>query len=422
MSSRTSLDHPAPGPAEGGYADGFGLVARRFAAQLASDADDREIGAALSVYHRGRPVVDLWGGMADVQSGRPWQRDTRIVLFSVTKGLAAMAFAMLDDRGKLAWDEPVADVWPGFAAAGKGAMTLRTLLNHRGGLAYLDAPLTLDDCSRPEAAGKVLAALEGQRPSWVPGQDQGYHALTFGLYAQEIFRRLAGETIGSFLQRELFDPLAADVRLGTPADLDDRFATLYPPPIPSRVSRMVGKLAVDPLSPEARILRAGLGGDATGRRAFSNPSPGRAGILAYNALPVRRAELAWASATGSADGLARAYLPFAGLGEHEGRRYLRAATIEPVMRRQGWSERDRVLQKPVGWSQGFLKEERYLFCPHSESFGHAGMGGALGWCDPVSGISFGYAMNRMDWRVRSPRVLALCRALYECEPLLASKL
>ena len=82
-----------------------------------------------------------------------------------------------------------------------------------------------------------------------------------------------------------------------------------------------------------------------------------------------------------------------------------------------WSNRDRVLQKPLGWSRGFLKEQRHLFSPNAESFGHAGMGGALGWCDPVEGLTFGYVMNHMDWRVRSPRCLALCRALYQSPAL-----
>ncbi len=132
---------------------------------------------------------------------------------------------------------------------------------------------------------------------------------------------------------------------------------------------------------------------------------------------MRRAQLAWASATGTAHGVARAYLPFASGGAFEGRRFLKASTLEPVYRRQGWSARDAVLQKPLGWSQGFLKEETRLFSPNEASFGHAGLGGALGWCDPVAEVTIGYAMNRLDPHVRSPRALALCRALYSCEPL-----
>jgi CubicO group peptidase (beta-lactamase class C family) len=144
--------------------------------------------------------------------------------------------------------------------------------------------------------------------------------------------------------------------------------------------------------------------------------------VAYNQAPAIRAELAWGGATGSARGVARAYLPFASGGTHEGRSYLKSDTLAPVYARQGWSERDRVLCKPLGWSNGFLKEERHIFSPNPESFGHAGMGGALGWADPVEELAIGYVMNRMDWRVRSKRTLELTRALYDCEALARPRL
>lgn len=410
-----SFTHPAPYPAHGGYEPGFAPVARCFAEQLASR---EEIGAALSIHHRGRCVVDLFGGLADAEERRPWRHDTRAVVFSVTKGVAAMAMHLLADRGLLDWDAPVATYWPGFARAGKEAITVRTLLNHRGGLAYLDAPLNLADCVDRACHDRVLEALEAQRPAWRPGEEQGYHALTFGLYVRELFERVAGEGMGAFLRRELLEPLGSDVFLGTPASEDHRVATLYPPPTASRVGRMIGAAVMMPRSNEARVARATLRRDSIGRRAFLNPSAGPEGLSAYNGVPVRRAELAWASATASAHGLSRAYLPFASGGVHDGRRYLRAETIAPVHARQSWSWEDHVLRKPLGWSQGFLKEERHLFSPTPASFGHAGMGGALGWCDPVHEITFGYVLNRMDWRVRSPRAVALCRALYECDPLL----
>ncbi len=409
-----ALDNPAPHPARGSYADGFALVAQRFAAQLASG---EELGAALSVYQHGRPIVELWGGTADVARATPWERDTRIVLFSVTKGLMAMAMHLLADRGLLDWDAPVADYWPGFANAGKRAITVRALLNHRGGLPYLEQAFTLDQIADPTRAEEVNAALERQRPEWSPGERQGYHAITYGLYARALFERITGESPGAYLSREVFAPLGSDVRLGTPAAFDSRHASLYGPSTGARLLRMVGVTLLTPEAPEAIIARDVVKRHSIARRAFANPAVGREGVLAYNSPLVRRAELAWASATGSADGVARAYLPFANEGSHDGKRYLRAATLEPVYARQSWAERDAVLQKPLGWSQGFLKEQRHMFCPNRESFGHAGMGGALGWADPVAKVSFGYVMNRMDWRVRSPRVLSLCRALYECEAL-----
>jgi CubicO group peptidase (beta-lactamase class C family) len=130
---------------------------------------------------------------------------------------------------------------------------------------------------------------------------------------------------------------------------------------------------------------------------------------------VRRAALAWASATASARGLARAYVPWSVGGAWEGRQWVKPETIAPLLPRQGWAAPDRVLGKPLGWSQGFLKEETTVFSPNPESFGHSGIGGTLGWCDPKAQLAIGYVMNRSDWRVRSPRALALCKALYRCE-------
>lgn len=405
-------------PARGSYAEGYAPVARTFAAQLASGA---EIGAALSIYRDGRPVVDLWGGWADRERQRPWERDSRIVVFSVTKGFAAMALALLTDRGLLDLDAPVGAYWPGFAREGKEGIDVRTLLGHRAGLPYLDTKLTLDDCVDPARASFVREALETQRPAWAPGTKQGYHALTFGLYATELFERAAGEPMAPFLRRELLEPLGSDVHLGAPPELDRLNATLYPTPTPARIRHMASAALLHPDTTEGRATRALLARSSISRRTFTNPAMGKAGVQAYATPPVSRANLAWASATASADGVARAYLPFAGGGSHGGRRYLKEATLAPLHRRQSWSERDLVLQKPVGWSAGFLKEERHLFSPNPESFGHSGVGGPLGWADPVDRVAFGYTLNRADWRIRSPRAIALCRALYESPAVLAGR-
>ncbi|MBM4358959.1 MAG: beta-lactamase family protein [Deltaproteobacteria bacterium] len=410
----------APFPARGSYADGFEPVARIFAAQLASG---EERGAAFAVYQHGRRVVHLWGGDAHAPRGRAWEPDTRVVVYSVTKGLAAMGLALLADRGRLAWDAPVASAWPAFAARGKERVTFRDLFNHRAGLAVLDERFSLAECADPATRPRLVAALAGQRPR---GAQQAYHATTFGMYASEVFELLAGEPLGPFLTRELFAPLGADVALGTSPEDDARVATVFEPSMRERAVAMaragLARLRGEAHGPwtEGRIARALLARDSLVRGAFGNPRVGR-GIASYARPSIWRAPLAWASATGTADGIARAYLPFALGGEVDGRRYLRASTIAPVFERQGWSERDGVLHKPLGWSQGFLKEQTHLFSPMRESFGHAGLGGSLGWCDPVRGLTIGYVMNRLDWRTRSPRALALTHALEACEPIRAAR-
>lgn len=414
MSARLSL--ASPSPCNGTYAEGFAPVAEAFAAHFRESErrETREIGASLAIYHRGECVVDLWGGRADVANQTPWLRDSRIVVFSVSKGLTAMAFALLADRGAFDWDAPVARYWPGFAQAGKGAITVRTLLNHQAGLCALDTPITLADCIDEGRRARFVDVLERQKPLWEPGTDQGYHAITFGFYAGELFARIAGESVGTFLRRELFEPLDADVSLGTPASVDARMATLYAPTKPLRALKMLASTVVG-ANAEERVLRATIERGSLSRRAFFNPRDAEPPV--WNDLRVRRAELPSGSATASAQGIARAYLPFALGGVFGGKTYLRAEGLRPLYERQGWSPRDRVLQKALGWSQGFLKEEPAVFSPSRASFGHPGIGGALGWCDPEKQLTIGYAMNRLDWRVRSPRAIALCRALYECEPV-----
>ena len=45
-------------------------------------------GAAACVYHRGRPVIDLWAGTKD-EKGTPWTADTVSLSYSTTKGVAS---------------------------------------------------------------------------------------------------------------------------------------------------------------------------------------------------------------------------------------------------------------------------------------------------------------------------------------------
>lgn len=405
MSSKSPLSSPV----EGFVAPGFERVKRCFDAQFQAG---RQIGASLAVWHRGRCVVDLWGGYADQEKQQRWERDTRLVLFSVTKGFVAMAFHRLAERGMLDWDAPVARYWPNFAQGGKEELTVRTLLNHRGGLHGVERRFRMQDCLNPHSAESILQALEQQKPAWKPGSSQGYQAITYGLYAAELFRRIAQEELGAFMHREVFAPTGSDVYLGTPDSEDSKFAQLYVQSPVRRIGSMLQDIRRFPNTEDARIFRDFLRLRSDARQALLNFGVPGNDLRHYNTIPVRRAELAWASATGSAQGIARAYLPFSLQGVVDGRRVFNVETIDSVTGRQGWSERDRVLQKPIGWSGGFVKEAPGVFSTNPRSFGHPGMGGALGWVDPDAELSIGYVPNRMSWRIRSRRALELTAAIY----------
>lgn len=379
----------------------------------ASFAAGAEIGAALSVRHRGQVVVELAGGFADPGAGRGWTHDTPSVCFSSTKGLVATCFLIAQDRGQIDLDSPVADVWPEFGTADKSRVTPRMILNHRAGLSALDAPLLVthvrDD---PE---RVERALLDQVPTWEPGADQAYAACVFGLYAQAVFRRATGATLGAYLAEHVTGPLGLDAEcaLGRPQQLGVQPARLFPVP-PRTVLSSVVPTALFRDTPDGRMFRRILAGPRTlAGRATLNPSLGPDRLHALNDPALHRMELPWMNAITSARALARVYAALAGDGSVDGVRLVRPERLAPLHGRQSWSERDHTLQKPVGWSQGFLKEEGHLFSRSHASFGHAGMGGSLGWADPSHEIAVGYVMNRMDWRIRSPRALALCHAIAE---------
>src|SRR5213593_4789193 len=81
-------------------------------------AERDEVGASVCVTVDGDTVVDLWGGVADPATGRPWDRDTVGVVWSCTKGAVALCAHMLVSRGELALDGFVSDYWPEFAKNG----------------------------------------------------------------------------------------------------------------------------------------------------------------------------------------------------------------------------------------------------------------------------------------------------------------
>lgn len=378
-------------------------------------AKGREVGASVAVCYGGERVVDLWGGLADKKRGLAWAHDTVAIIFSSTKGLVGTCFLMLADRGRLDYDAPVARYWPEFAQAGKEAITVRTLLSHRAGLHGLDARVTLDDLE-PAARPRLAAWLAAQAPRWEPGTAQGYHGVTFGLYAAELFQRVAGESLGAFFEREVRAPLGVDAWLGLPEAIEPRVARLYPAGTWDRVAKL-GPMLLRAKTAEGRTLRAILRGGSDTVVAFRDPTDlGPRTIPAFDTRRARRLELPWANGVANARALATIYGALIGVGPAELPRLARPETLASATARQSWAERDRVLHKPIGFSVGFVKDEPFLFSPSPEAFGHPGAGGCLGWADPALGFSMGYVMNRMDPRIRSPRAIALARAVRESLP------
>ena len=211
-------------PDHGGWvASGFEEVRAEFERNF---AERGEIGAAVAAYWRGEKVVDLWGGRRTPTGTEPWNEDTLVLVHSTTKGLAAMTVAVANSRGWIDYDAPVAEYWPEFAQNGKGAVTVRQLLSHEAGLVWTDEPLGIEDLSDLD---RVSRALARQKPAWEPGTRHGYHAMTIGLYMQELIRHVDPEhrTLGRFFAEEIAAPLGIEFYIGLPPEIpDERLAQL----------------------------------------------------------------------------------------------------------------------------------------------------------------------------------------------------
>src|SRR5437667_7212937 len=133
-----------------------------------------ELGAAVSVWQNGKPVVDLYGGFCDARHEKPWTADTLVLVWSATKGIGSACLLHALQEHKINLDRPVAEFWPEFAQAGKEKITLTQLLSHREGLCAVDRRGDVPDYDA------VIRALEADEALWPAGTEAGYPARPCG--------------------------------------------------------------------------------------------------------------------------------------------------------------------------------------------------------------------------------------------------
>ena len=364
-----------------------------------------ELGGACSAYYRGEKVVDLWGGARNKATGEPWQQDTMVIIWSATKGLAAMTLALAHSRGWLDYEERVCAYWPEFAQHGKDKITVRQLLAHQAGLFAFDEPV---DRRIVADLDRLAAVLARQKPAWEPGTRQSYHALTLGFYQGELLRRIDPQhrSLGQFFQDEIATPLGLDLYIRLPESIpDSRLATLANP---SRVEMLLGfpiRLTLAAMNRRSDIYRA----------LITNPGAGIS--LDEQRIYARNLEVPSGGGVGTARAIARAYSAFATGGRELG---LRAETLQALSAPARPSARgfhDDGLKGEVCFSLGFMKPGPAIRFGSEASFGSPGAGGAFGFADPERGIGYAYVTSRMGTNLTGdPCDLALRNALYAALP------
>jgi len=381
--------------------EGYGKVADAFRRNLSSG---QEIGAAVAVYREGRKVVDLWGGYRNGITQAPWEHDTVVLVFSTTKGMAALGVALAVSRGYLSYDARVADYWPEFAQSGKDSVTVRQLLSYQAGLAVVSPPLTLADYADPAKVSEKLAA---QAPAWTPGTRHGYHPWGLGPYLTELMRRTdpAGRTLGQFFAEEIAEPLGLDFYIGLPASVNrDRVAHLHAWSVAQilfHLHTLPPRFALAMMNPRSLSARAGK-------------PPGVKVIDEFNRDELRVVEMPAGNGIGTARSIAQLYGDAATGGCQIG---LSSTTLEalmqpPVPPTNGL--RDKLLHVDTSFSLGFSKPPtQIVFGSSDHAFGMNGMGGSFGFADPDTDTGFAYVTNKLGFHLHSdPRELALRQAVF----------
>lgn len=337
-------------------------------------------GGALCIYHRGRPVLDMWTGFKDPSTRARWERDTMAMSWSTTKGVASTAIHMLADRGLLDYDDLVSKYWPEYAVNGKGSTTIRHVLSMEAGL--YDIRHLISDPEQMLDHATMAGLLAASAPAHRPGTKNGYHALTYGWLVGELVRRITSASLGAFVQTEIAAPLGLDgCYIGLPPHELPRVAAFAKLPPENSVARLLAK-AANPLTSLTgfsleRYAAAFLPRD--GHRVIPTPE------FLY-------AEVPGANGVFTARSLAKLY---ATLGSDEGidgvelwSPQTRALAVKQQNRR-----RDRVIALRVKWRLGYHQPipRRKV---SKRAFGFYGAFGSGAFADPDRQLAVGLTLHQ----------------------------
>lgn len=385
---------------EGHVRAGFEAVRDAFAENFSRR---HELGGACCVYHRGEKVVDLWGGVRNHATGEPWQEDTMVLVYSTTKGLAAMTLAIAHSRGWLDYDERVCAYWPEFAQNGKESITVRQLLAHQAGLFAFDEQ---GDRSLVADLDRLAVVLARQKPAWEPGARQAYHAITLGYYESELLRRIDPQhrSLGQFFQDEIAAPLGIDFYIRLPESIpDSRLATLARPSLLAMLRGFGIRFFFTAFNRRSNISRALEGS------MFPHDE---------QRIYARNFEMPSGGGVGTARAIAHAYSVFATGGQELqlSQETLQALAAPAIPSAHGFYD-ECMMGEGVQFSLGFMKHGPVWSFGSEGSFGQPGTGGSLGFADPNTGIGYAYVTNQMGTALTGdPRDLALRNALYSIIP------
>jgi len=326
------------------------------------------------VYLDGRPVVDVWTGWSDRDGEVPWDADTGAMVFSATKGMASTVIHRLADRGLLDYDAPVAKYWPEFGVNGKAGITVRDAMRHRAGLSHLNG-VRKEELLDHRLMEERIATAPASRLVGIPA----YHALTYGWLMSGLARAVTGRGMRDLIRTEVAQPLNTDgLHLGRPPAHTSTKAAQILAPQSTKANALFNFVA-----PKIAALWFSSG---FGAMYF----PGMKAVV-QGEIPFLDSEAPAANGVATARGLAKMYGAIANGGRIDGMRFLSTDLVRNMTGKPSFRP-DFNIMVPLSWHLGY---HAVPFPGVMPGFGHAGLGGSIGWADPASGMSFGFVHNRL---------------------------
>ncbi|MEY4640442.1 MAG: hypothetical protein RLZZ227_436 [Pseudomonadota bacterium] len=377
---------------QGRYEPAYSAVADAFVENFSVED---EVGAAVSVVRDGKCVVDLWGGWRNSALSAPWDAHTTVCMMSVAKGITAICFNMLIDRGLVHPNDPVIKYWPEYGRNGKEETLVRHFLDHTAAVPVLTTNTLWPGAMFDREA--MIHALEEQEPLWEIGTKAAYHVHHQGFLLGEIMRRITGTTVGPFLRKEITDPLQAEYYIGRMSAAEQ-----------ATVAEVMPNM-------NARLFAAKDHADQNSLRALAfKQNPLEPWATTMNSAIWKTCEIASGSGHGNARGVAKIYGALGNGGRLDAVTLLSTQGIENMIVEQH-NQTEALQDRPYHQALGVLLNtpEAVYMGPNMRSFGHHGLGGSLGFCDPDARIGFAYCCNKMHAvGTNGPRAARLIDALY----------
>lgn len=343
-------------------------------AALARSVELGEIGVAVAAYHKGELIVDAYAGLADQATGRRVDAQSLYPVFSVTKGITALAVHMQAERGLLSLDAPISRYWPEFAANGKQTITVEQALSHRAGIPQMPAGVT------PELMADwnwMVKQIANFTPVFPPGTSNAYHVLVWGWILGEVVCRTDPKKrrFEDFVAQEICQPLGiTDFHLGIPTAKFPHVVTLYG----GNSFPIVDHHGVSPMS------------------VFP-------GADVHNLPVVQQCVDPGAGAITTAPAVARIFALIANGGELDGVRLLSTERVKGLGKlRENPHDPDKILPIPVWfgacgfWLGGEVGQSDPLVGDHRDIVYSPGAGGTVAWADFRDNISVALCHNNME--------------------------